>query len=454
MSCNDCPELNPNPNEGCLQPINSSCVTYDGNDIDCADIASGQTISQVIETLANNDCGLQEQIDDLEDDLQELSGVVLTIEDKIQELSGNQYEFSCEELSGCELNSLGNVDTNPVSGDSIIFNGEKWINYTPEQLEPYQFTCQELSGCSLDSLGNVIESSPLSGEVLIFNGTNWINSSIPVVKNYSVQNGLNESPSETFKLGGELTEDTLIDGNGYKMEVIDAKIHSVRSGGAASVGTAAKRESIHEVQNFNAPNGYAIHYDRTVSEVTSYSLTNGRAISNKSNSHLFVLKSNITTTQLLQGCALSNAIDFMQIDSDGGNYSLMQEQAATRRVVSNRRVQTFLHPVGLSTKATIGKFANLEVLCTAQAYNNTFNEFIQVFVRSAKGTGGIHASGTDMPLTYGIYQEGDEDINYFASDIFMLPNLPVYADNTAATTAGHPVGALYRTSTGDLKVRY
>ena len=179
MACNDCPELNPNPNEGCLQPINSSCATYDGNDIDCAEIASGQTISQVIETLANNDCELQEQLDDLEDDLQELSGVVLTIEDKIQELSGNQYEFSCEELSECELNSLGNVDTNPVSGDSIIFNGEKWINYTPEQLEPYEFSCTELAACSINSLGDVVITSPSSGQAIVYNGTNFVNQTLP-----------------------------------------------------------------------------------------------------------------------------------------------------------------------------------------------------------------------------------------------------------------------------------
>ena len=225
---------------------------------------------------------------------------------------------------------------------------------------------------------------------------------------------------DKFKLGGELTEDTLIDGDGYKMEVIDAKIHSVRSGGAASVGTAAKRESIHEVQNFNAPNGYAIHYDRTVSNIDAYPLTNGYAIMNKSTSHLFVLKSDVTTAQLKKGSAVSNAIDFMQIDSSGGSYSLSQEQGSgthTRRVVSNRRIQTFLHPIGLSTKATVGKFANLEVICTAQAYNNTFNEFIQVFVRSAKGTGSVQASGADMPLTYGIYQEDDEDKNVFYGEI-------------------------------------
>lgn len=170
MACNDCPELNPNPNEGCLQPINSSCVTYDGNDVDCADIASGQTISQVIETLANNDCELQEQIDDLEDDLQELSGVVQVIDNKIDELSGSQYTFSCSELSACSLDDLSDVDVTPVSGDSLIFNGEKWINYTPE--EKYQFSCQELSGCNIDSLGNV-DTTPVSGDLLMYNGSQW-----------------------------------------------------------------------------------------------------------------------------------------------------------------------------------------------------------------------------------------------------------------------------------------
>lgn len=454
MPCNDCPELNPNPNEGCLQPINSSCVTYDGNDIDCAGIASGETISQVIETLASNDCNLQEQINDLKDDLQELSGVVQVIDNKIEELSGSQYVFDCSELSACSIDSLSDVDVSPVSGDSLIFNGEKWVNYTPEQ--KYQFSCQELSGCNIDSLGNVIESTPVSGQCLIYNGTNWVNSNVETGKTYSVQNGLNESTPEIFKLGGELTEDTLIDGDGYKMEVIDAKIHSVRSGGAASVGLATKRESSHILDNYNSPGGYSVHYDRAVSNVDTYTLTDGNAMVNKSTSHLFVLKSNVTTAQFKNGSAVSNAIDSMQIDSSGGSYSLSQEQGSgihTRRVVSNRRVQTLLHPVGLSTKATVGKFANLEVICTAQAYNNTFTEFIQVFVRSAKGTG-TQASSTDMPLTYGIYQEDDEDINYFASDIFMLPNLPVYADNAAATSGGLPTGALYRTSTGDLKVKY
>lgn len=52
MACNDCPELNPDPNEGCLTQINSECVTYDGNDVDCAD---GGTIIFTIRFTDNDD---------------------------------------------------------------------------------------------------------------------------------------------------------------------------------------------------------------------------------------------------------------------------------------------------------------------------------------------------------------------------------------------------------------
>lgn len=182
MACNDCPELNPNPNEGCLQPINSSCVTYDGNDVDCADIASGQTISQVIETLANNDCELQEQIEDIVDNMEELSGNVNNLQDDLEELSGsvqtqidNIITFTCQDLSGCSIDNLLDVDVSPVSGDSLIYNGIKWINYTPEDIIPYEFTCEELSGCTLDELSGIAITNPVSGDVLIHNGNGFIN---------------------------------------------------------------------------------------------------------------------------------------------------------------------------------------------------------------------------------------------------------------------------------------
>ena len=176
MPCPECPET---PDTGCLHPITTECVTYNGNDVDCANIASGQTLNQVIEQLANNDCDLQEQIEDIVQDIQELSGNVNDLQDSLEELSGsvqtqinNIPSFTCEDLSGCSLDDLSDVDISPVSGDNLIFNGIKWVTYQPED---YQFTCEELSGCTLDELSGVTITNAVSGDVIIHNGSQFIN---------------------------------------------------------------------------------------------------------------------------------------------------------------------------------------------------------------------------------------------------------------------------------------
>lgn len=179
MPCPECPET---PDTGCLHPITTECVTYNGNDIDCANISSGQSLNQVIEQLANNDCDLQEQIEDIVQDIEELSGNVIILQNDLEELSGsvqtqinNIPSFTCEDLSGCSLDNLSDVDISPVSGDNLIFNGIKWVTYQPED---YQFTCEELSGCTLDELSGVTITNAVSGDVLIFNGYQWSNSNL------------------------------------------------------------------------------------------------------------------------------------------------------------------------------------------------------------------------------------------------------------------------------------
>jgi len=179
MPCPECPET---PDTGCLHPITTECVTYNGNDIDCANISSGQSLNQVIEQLANNDCDVQEQIEDIIQDIEDLSGNVIILQNDLEELSGsvqtqinNIPSFTCEDLSGCSLDNLSDVDISPVSGDNLIFNGIKWVTYQPED---YQFTCEELSGCTLDELSGVVITNPVSGDVLIFNGYQWSNSNL------------------------------------------------------------------------------------------------------------------------------------------------------------------------------------------------------------------------------------------------------------------------------------
>ena len=191
MPCNDCPELIPNTNEGCLQPITSECVTYNGEDVICATITSGQNLNQVIEQLATNDCDLQEQIED----------VISSLE-----------TFTCEDLSGCSINDLADVDVTPVSGESLVFNGTNWISQTI--VLPNEFSCESLSGCSLDDFSNVIETSSASGDVLIFNGTNWVNVEYDLL--LTANNGLTKS-SSNIELGGTLIKNTSILGANFDL---------------------------------------------------------------------------------------------------------------------------------------------------------------------------------------------------------------------------------------------
>lgn len=64
-----------------------------------------------------------------------------------------------------------------------------------------------------------------------------------------------------------------------------------------------------------------------------------------------------------------------------------------------------------------------------------------------------YGNGGDVTNKWGIYQIGSNDVNLLNGQL-RLPNLAVYADNAAATSGGLPVGALYRTSTGAVMVRY
>ena len=60
-------------------------------------------------------------------------------------------------------------------------------------------------------------------------------------------------------------------------------------------------------------------------------------------------------------------------------------------------------------------------------------------------------NGGNITNKYGVYQQGTADTNVFNGS-FMLPNLPVYADNTAAASLA--TGTLYRTATGEVRVKY
>lgn len=64
-----------------------------------------------------------------------------------------------------------------------------------------------------------------------------------------------------------------------------------------------------------------------------------------------------------------------------------------------------------------------------------------------------YSNGGDVTNKWGIYQVGANDVNLLNGQL-RLPNLAVYADNTAALAGGLVAGTLYRTSTGQVQVVY
>lgn len=427
MACNDCPEITPNPNEGCLHTYLSSCITYDGDDITCADISEGQTLNQVIEQLAENDCNLKEEIEDINQDitnlqisLTELSGNVNINSDEInnhlteidehlvdidEQLSAIN-SFSCEDLNSCSFDDLGDVEVSPVSGDGLVFNGDKWVNYS---IQNYEFTCEELSGCSLDDLSNVIEDSPVSGQVLIFNGTDWINANQDT---YQVINGLTESPSGTFKLGGILIEDTTIDADSNDVVFDSVGKFGVFSGGK-TFDPSVFFQSSHVATNLTPTLGYQGNIFNLESNLSSYTLTNGKPIINELNTHTFIIGSNLTATQLQNGSQISNGFDYITFDATGADRTVSIEQmndspGLSIRNLANRKIITEMSPLQTNYKVTVNKFANLELSTNVNLVlkKNVFTDFYQLLIKKVQGNTGN---------SYGIYQEGDDQNVFYGA---------------------------------------
>ena len=429
MSCTDCPELIPNPNEGCLKPINTDCVTYNGEDIVCAEIVAGQNLNQIIEQLANNDCDLQEQIEDIVQDIEELSGNVINIQNNLEELSGsvqtqinNIPSFTCEDLSGCSIDDLLDVDVSPISGDNLIFNGIKWINQTPQIID--SFNCSDLSGCTLDSIGNVIEISSNSGDVLINNGTNWVNQSFASL--FTANNGLTKTGSN-IKLGGILTENTIIDGDSNKLvfknqnlyargnvnidplntifnEIKDFTRYEVNNLGTGSQGTIIVEQEVeHTIGNYNIPPGRGVNAFRSFCD--------------------YKLSANTTSV----GGLISNNANVLRILGTDNTYIVNVEDFVNTRSFIDFKSN-------LLTRNTITNITNvlIDTFVSSGDVSNNATNFIQLKIKPiAEGSNQMQFA--TITNKYAILQEGTNDINRFFGEIRYSNGLTNVSDKRTKT---------------------
>lgn len=190
-----CPEPCPDPlnieeNIGCIQNVNSECVTYNGDNITCMGIVNGNDLSAIIKALALELCAIEDSL----------------------------TTFSCSDLNSCSITNLGDVTTtSPTSGQYLSWSGTQWVN-TNFPTIPSAFTCSMLGTCNINALADV-NASPTNGQVLSWNsGTNtWVATTPSIGNTYTVNNGLTETPSGNFKLGGLLTGNTTITGGNFDL---------------------------------------------------------------------------------------------------------------------------------------------------------------------------------------------------------------------------------------------
>ena len=424
MSCNDCPELIPNPNEGCLKPITTDCVTYNGNDIECADVVSGQSLNQVIEQLANNDCELQDQIDN------------------IQNLVNNFEEFSCENLNTCSLDNIGDVGiTSPFIGQVIMFDGTNWIN---QSITP--FSCSDLDTCNISDLGDVDITTPSIGDILIFNGTNWVSTpqspayqfNCNELSNCSIDdldagitalNGLqgNGKTTNPVKLGGTLIENTTIDGNTNKLvfkntnlyargnvnidplntifnEIKDFTRYEVNNLGTGSQGTIIVEQEVeHTIGNYNIPPGRGVNAFRSFCD--------------------YKLSANTTSV----GGLISNNTNVLRILGTDNTYIVNVDNFVNTRSFIDFKSN-------LLTRNTITNITNvlIDTFVSSGDVSNNATNFIQLKIEPiAEGSNQMQFA--TITNKYAILQEGTNDINRFFGEIRYSNGLTNVSDKRTKT---------------------
>ncbi len=92
----------------------------------------------------------------------------------------------------------------------------------------------------------------------------------------------------------------------------------------------------------------------------------------------------------------------------------------------------------------------------AGTYNGTINNTFGVFIESQRSPDetGNSLTGFTQNNTWGIYQAGTTDVNYFGGNMRLnVASVPTYADDTAAGVGGLVSGDLYKKATGELMIK-
>lgn len=273
---------------------------------------------------------------------------------------------------------------------------------------------------SSDSSLNI--SSSVSGEVITFD-LGIENDSIKVTTENGISgNGQSYNP---IKLGGALTENTTINGD----HILNINPREIASSSYDST-------SNNPLFNISKQRVYASNGDFTYSACAI--LANKNSTVRNGTWNLTTLQQSMSAYYFGNSIALNSSTDIRKT----GDTSLVGLGD-----VSNA---TFLFGGGGSLGGHITSMRNLTLEPIFKAGNTlpyTVYRYVSLALSDltqANGTPSNYIIPTDR---YAIYQEGETDKVQMNTEIFILPNLPVYADDAAAAAdTAFPSGGLYKTS--------
>jgi hypothetical protein len=149
------------------------------------------------------------------------------------------------------------------------------------------------------------------------------------------------------------------------------------------------------------------------------------------------ISNNFNTFRLIARSDATNAENFT------GQFAAANFQAQHQGSGNATYVVGFVANTALRGAGNITDAVAVDAATPGRPGSGTITNAKGVRIRAQKGTG--------ITNGFGVYQEGTNDVNFFAG-LLQAPNLPVFTDNTAAASLA--VGTLYRTPAGVLMVRF
>ena len=261
---------------------------------------------------------------------------------------------------------------------------------------------------------------------------------------YTVDNGLTENTLNNFQLGGDLIQNTHLT-DSYNL-AIDT--------GTMSVGDISASGARLRVQNLTDSTGVPIYSLKSTTPAvddSGVSIYGDRHIENTALADISVqsgIYGQLATTNP-SGFSYTNPATYTNMSGLIGVFTMYANTgnlSAGNSIFSGGAYYVHLAGTGNVDRLTALRVNNPLQTPGRDSYTGLVTDYYGLYIDDLANSS---LSGAILN-PYGIFQEGTTEINIF-NGFLRLPNLPVYADDTAASSLDQ--GTIYQTATGEVRVK-